>query len=96
MVAPLALFSLTNLSQVFLSCLHAGGFAADIINYQVYFRPALLPAVADPNILIMLGPSFIIPVFVEVAKWCIVLAIAVWLSIAQLAAWRQRKKMRAA
>ena len=31
-------------------------------------------------------------VLVEAAKWCIILAIAVWLSVARLAAWWQRRK----
>jgi hypothetical protein len=30
--------------------------------------------------------------FVEGAKWCIMLVIAVWLSTSQLAAWWQAKK----
>jgi hypothetical protein len=29
---------------------------------------------------------------VEAIKWCIILTIAVWLSIAQIASWRRRRK----
>ncbi len=33
--------------------------------------------------------------FMELTKWCIVLAIAIWLSIAQVLAWRQHKNANA-
>jgi hypothetical protein len=90
-LAPLALFALMYLAQAGRYFV-AWGFApvADLLPYGVYFRPELfvrriagLPA----------GPGVSGPVSAgEAAKWCIVLAIAVWLSIARLPAWWQREK----
>ncbi|GEM_PF-6012292 len=97
LLAPLALFSLLHLGQ-------AGHFLAfpgatriqDIYDYAVYFRPQLLvnPVFAG----LATGWAWNVPRSVEfgmeAAKWCIILTIAVWLSVAQLQAWRQRRKQR--
>ena len=93
LLAPLALFALMCLGQAAGYYLSSGMISPEIIRYGVYFRPGLLAkGIADlppgPNIS---GPEFL-PFSGEAAKWCIVLGIAVWLSIAQLAAWWQRKK----
>jgi hypothetical protein len=95
LLSPLALFSLLNLAQVGFYFLSAGWLSTDVFYYEVYFRPdSIVKAIVEPGALIPSGSMFI-PFLMEAIKWCIVLAIAVWLTIAQLAAWRQRKKRRA-
>jgi hypothetical protein len=88
LLAPLALFSLIHLAQVGRYCL---GFSmpisADLLNFELYFRPQVLQGIAGVPFKPRASGS---EIFVEAAKWCIVLGIAVWLSIAQLAAWRRR------
>ena len=94
LLAPLALFSLMHLAQVGRYCLgFSGATSADFFNYEVYFRPQVLEGMAGVPFMPRASGS---EIFVEAAKWCIVLGIAVWLSIAQLAAWRRRKKTSAA
>jgi hypothetical protein len=89
LLAPLALFSLLSLAQIAWVFLDPGGASTDIFYYHVYFR--------SPNPSYMTPPgSMFIPDLVEAIKWCIILAIAIWLTLAQLAAWRQRKKPRGA
>ena len=65
---------------------------ADIERYQVYFSPDVL---VGGITLVATGrpvPGSVLGAFlVEAAKWCIVLAIAVWLTIAQLASPRRGK-----
>jgi hypothetical protein len=92
LLPPLALFSLMNLAQAGRYCL---GFSSlnlnDVYSFAFYFRPQLLVSHIAGR------PSYEMIAFVpEAAKWCIVLAIAVWLSIARLAAWRKRTKASAA
>jgi hypothetical protein len=107
LLAPLALFSLVYLAQVGRYCLGITYLApGDLFQYEIYFRPELLvsPIAAFPFganlqtvalplpagvILSRPGPGALI---VEAVKWCVVLAVAVWLSIAQLAAWHQRRQ----
>ena len=97
LLAPLALFALMYLAQAGGYCLSSGTSSPDIVRYRVYFRPEMLAnGIADlfdlptphPN---PWGSAFM-PLLVEAAKWCVVLGIAIWLSIAQLAAWWQRRK----
>ena len=96
LLAPLTLFSLMHLGQVGYCLASSGGASAEKVNsYAVYFWPqplvtciASLPLGWDWN---MLTSGVFI---VEALKWCIILAIAVWLSITQVHAWRQRKKRR--
>jgi hypothetical protein len=59
--------------------------AGALYPYSVYFCPGLLTGVPSLNV-----PWFM--VVVEAIKWCIVVGIAVSLSIAQFAAWRHGKK----
>ena len=64
------------------------------MNYGVYFRPDfVLNRFADgsADLSTMPGPM-LVWFFVEIAKWCTVLAIAVWLTYAQVVAWRRGKK----
>jgi hypothetical protein len=91
LLAPLALFSLLHIGQ-------AGGYLlgisrgslAEIWFYTVYFSPDLLVG-QSANYPMSVPPANAV---VEDVKWCIVLTIAVWLTIAQFAAWRRRKKIR--
>jgi hypothetical protein len=97
LLAPLALFSLLHLGQ-------AGHFLAfpgatrieDIYGYAVYFWPQLLVNLVFAGL--VTGWAWNVPRSVEfgmeAAKWCIIFGVAVWLSVAQLQAWRQRRKQR--
>jgi hypothetical protein len=93
-LAPLALFAVLHLGQVGLYCVGlSGGPTAAVFRYGNYFWPDVLLRyiTGAPTGLNIIG-SVPIAFFVEAAKWCIVLVIAVWLSVAQLAAWRGRKR----
>ena len=94
LLAPLALFSLIHLEQAATYCLYLSGLtSADVFYYLVYFRPQVLEGIAG---LWSVPRASGFEIFVEATKWCVILAIAIWLSIAQLAAWRQGKKTRTA
>ena len=89
--APLALFSLMNL-------VHAGRYLfdpsdlafQDLYSLGIYFRPGLLVGYFEGSRTNSFLPEIPLSAFVmEATKWCVVLAIMVWLSIGQLAAWRQ-------
>lgn len=98
LLAPLALFSLMHIAQAGQYCLgFSSATSAEIYQYELYFRPdlplgdiAALPEHLSVSELLFDGS------FLEVAKWSIVLAIAVWLSIAQFAAWWLGKTAKAA
>ena len=97
LLAPLALFALMYLGQAAGYRLSSGTTSPDVLRYGIYFRPDLLAkGIADlpsgPNVS---GPAFT-PFLGEAAKWCVVLGIAVWLSVAQLTARRRHRKARAA
>jgi hypothetical protein len=94
LLAPLALFSLIHLAKAGLYSLGISGVAAtDVYSLGIYFRPQLMArhVAGLPTSLFVSGSIFSVPVE-EAIKWCSVLAIAVWLSMAQLAAWWPRKK----
>jgi len=99
LLAPLALFAVLHLAQAGRYCLPFSGVtSADLFPLHAYFGPELLTGYIGSRIRATgvfprsgLGMSVL-----EAAKWCIVLAIALWLSIAQLAAWWQRRKPRVA
>jgi hypothetical protein len=84
-LAPLALFALVYLAET-ARYFAALGVApvADVVPYAVYFRPDMFverifgvpPA---PGVSVSAGAAW-----VEAVKWCSVLAIAVWLSVARL------------
>ena len=95
-LAPLALFALLHLAQ---AARHFLGFSgappSEVARYSAYFSPETLARyVAGQPVM---NVSWVLGAFVvEAAKWCTVLAIAVWLSVAQLAAWRRGGKTMAA
>jgi hypothetical protein len=92
--APLALFSLTNLWQVGRYFQDPSSWTqSEFYSLGIYFRPDLLVrSIGGPD-----TPNPFLPeispgtIAVEATKWGIVLAIAVWLSIGQIAAWRRRR-----
>jgi hypothetical protein len=93
LVAPLALFALLHLAQAgryFVGL--SSGTSADVFRYRAFFWSEILFHIDGR--LAGLGMSTAAPgdYFVEAAKWCIVLAIAVWLSIARLAVWWQGRR----
>jgi hypothetical protein len=98
LLAPLALFSLMHLAKAGLYCLGSRSVTLrDIYDLGVYFRPMqLVRPIASLSAGLNMSGSVFSAFLVEAAKWCIVLAIAVWLSIAQLATWRQDRKADAA
>jgi hypothetical protein len=94
LLAPLALFALMHLAQVvsyglgYLTMTPMGVFSLG-----VYFRPQLLVRQIAGVPMGWMAPDWTLgDSFVEGAKWCIMLVIAVWLSTSQLAAWWQAKK----
>jgi hypothetical protein len=98
LLAPLALFSLMHLAQAGRYCISQPRWVpADYFLYLLYFSPELLVrGIADLPPGWRANGSTLGALFVEAAKWCIVLAIAVWLTIAQRAARRHATKTNAA
>ena len=98
LVAPLALFSLAHLGQAGLYCIGSSRVTLEAVaKYGVYFRPELLVGgVADLQGSLSLSGWEFIAVVVELAKWCIIFAIATWLTVARLAPRRRSRKARAA
>jgi hypothetical protein len=88
LVGPLAFFALMNLAVAGGYCL---GILPDdqVLAVELYFNPELLfrSFFGFPSNIFATGTA--IPFFIEVAKWCIVFTIAVWLTVAQVAAWRK-------
>jgi hypothetical protein len=91
--APLMLFALVNLWQVGRYFVDPSSWAnSDLYSLGIYFRPGLLAAYFEASE----TPNPFLPeitpgaVATEAAKWGVVLTIAVWLSIGQIAAWRRR------
>jgi len=93
-LAPLALFSLLHLAQAGWYCLGLPGMTpTDVHSLGVYFRPELLVVTITRSPTYWTYSAPVLASFgAEVVKWCIVLGIAVWLSIAQLVARWQGKK----
>lgn len=100
LLAPLVLFSLMHIAQAarfYFDPTTLKGM--DIYFLGLYFRPEMLVSYVTgiPTEWLWLMPDLEFSVvIVEAAKWCIVLTIALWLSIAQFRAWRQRKKAKTA
>jgi hypothetical protein len=92
---PLAMFALWYVFQSGTYCLgFVGVMSSELFRYRIYFWPELLTAALSrgqpmPGLSVSGAASAFV---VEVLKWCIVLAIAVWLTVAQFATWRKRKK----
>jgi hypothetical protein len=94
-LAPLALFALISVAQASLVILGYSLLSrVDPYSwFEPYFRPALLLWNTDDYTRARLIPQPGLSVFVvEAVKWSIIFAIAVWLSVAQLAAWRKNRK----
>jgi hypothetical protein len=98
LLAPLALFSLMHLAQIGRYWLGDSSVtSADVYSLAVYFRPEVpvrhfagVPTYSNAS-------GSVLDVFVvEAAKWGVVLAIAVWLTVARVAAWRRGRKASAA
>jgi hypothetical protein len=92
LVAPLALFSLMHLERAGRAYLGRPGVTdADVYPFVVYFWPRLpLSALAGVPPTWWAAPGDLAPgpIAVEGVKWGVVLAIAMWLSVAQIAARR--------
>jgi hypothetical protein len=96
-IAPLALFAVMHLCQTFLYWVGIISTATptDIYILGTYFRPLLLAQFAARAVAGFFPSGYVlIESLVEAAKWLIILAIAVWLSVAQITAWRKPKKVR--
>jgi hypothetical protein len=95
LLVPLALFSLVHLAQVapFFLGISTG---TDFFHYAAYFWPEpVVGRIADPPAG-RVAPGSVGAFLAELVKWCVVLGIAVWLSVAQLAAIRRREETAAA
>jgi len=92
LVAPLVLFSLKQLASVGQYCVNpmSLGPTASILTGR-YFRPDVLVAyfAGSPTVPYLTKATFIMFVG-EAIKWCCVLGIAIWLSVAQIATWRPK------
>jgi hypothetical protein len=84
LLVPLGLFSLIHLGHVARYCLGwSDVFLNKVFRYEQYFWPE---ALAGRNAAMWADRGDFL---MEAAKWCIVLMAAVWLTIAQLVAWRE-------
>jgi len=98
LLAPLALFALIHLAQVGRYCIEFSSMTwDDVPPNALYFWPALLVrdfTGGSRSSFFLLNASKMTAsgFYMEVAKWCIVVAIAVWLSIAQVAVWLAHKR----
>jgi hypothetical protein len=97
LVAPLALFSLGHLVQAGLYCIGSSRVTLEAVSkYGAYFRPELLADwIADLQAGRSVSGWEYIALLVELAKWCIVFAIAVCLTVARLAPRRRLRKLTA-
>ena len=91
LLAPLALYALMHLAQAAWFSLGISG-VTEFFRYGVYFWPeAFVSRIGDrPTWRPASGSA--VDLVVELAKCGVVLAIAVWLSVAQVATWPRRKK----
>lgn len=83
LVAPLALFAATCLLRVGLSF-----FVNDptLFEHELFFRPKILAEQIAEMVNRGAGFSVAVGFWVEAAKWCAVLTIAIWLSVARIRA----------
>ena len=94
LLAPLAVFSLMHLAQAAWFSLGISG-GTEFFCYGVYFWPeAFVSRIADRPTFVLVSGS-LVDFVVELAKWCTVLGIALWLSVVQVGTLRRRKKARA-
>jgi hypothetical protein len=90
LLSPLAMFSVINLVQAVRFYFgFATGQDTSVYWLTTYFRPEVWASYisGQASAWYLQAPDFI-DFLVEAAKWCSMLGIAVWLSIAQFLAWR--------
>jgi hypothetical protein len=89
LIAPLAFFSAMHVAQAARYWLGISTLTPrDLAELEVYFEPhVLMQYVADLRVADLMDWQFV----EEAAKWGIIFAMAVWLTIAQIAASRQRR-----
>ena len=95
LLAPLALLALMNIAEAGLIAIGYSSLSGADPFYRLgpYFRPAILVWNTSGNPLGIVTPQPGLGLFiVEVVKWSIIFAIALWLSVAQLGAWRNDRK----
>jgi hypothetical protein len=94
LLAPLVLFSLIHLGQAVRYCISVSPLTlTEIYHYWVYFWPEMLvgQVVGHPPSVNNSGSVFL-AFWMEAGKWCVVFGAAVWLSVAQVAAWWGRRE----
>jgi len=94
LLTPLAFFALMHLGQAVQHGFQTSSpLSMDVLPYRVYFWPALLSENRGvwPDRLNVAG-SARTAIFVEVVKWCAILCVAVWLTVARVMAWRQPRR----
>ena len=97
LLAPLALASLTYLADAVSHCFGLYVVTSTgVFNYYLYFRPGLfVEHAADlPTGLRNVPRPEPLAFLAEAVKWCAVLGIAVWLTVAQLSARRRLRRQR--
>lgn len=95
LLVPLVLLALMNIAEAGLVAIGFSPLSVTVQFYGLgpYFRPAILVWNTTGYPLGIVTPQPGLGLFiVEVVKWSIIFAIAVWLSIAQLGAWRKEMK----
>lgn len=93
LLAPLASFALMHLLQVAEHFLGLSVLAAtEIDSYAWYFWNSGATYYSGMLVRPALRGLAFSAFLVELVKWCVVLTIAIWLSIAQLAAWRNGRR----
>jgi hypothetical protein len=99
-LSPLVIFSLLHLFHVARSCLPSSGREeGDVYWLAMYFQPQILvrriTGVSEWGLPDEWLPKPVLSEFlVEGAKWGVVFLIAVWLTVAQVLAWRRGKRKR--
>jgi hypothetical protein len=93
-LAPLVLFSFIQLAHAAISVVFVSDESLRYMsNFRVYFWPERLAVtVGDFWGSLNLTSWEIVGSIVEATKWCIIFVIAIWLSVAQLAAWFRGNK----
>lgn len=91
LLAPLAMFALLHLAQAVLHFVGLTGVPpSEIARHSIYFSPETLARYVAGQPVNISG--WVLGAFImEAIKWCAVLAIAVWLTVARLASWSQSR-----
>lgn len=98
LLAPLGVFSVINIAQAIRLCLgplyQPSGFPTEmslkVYSLGVYFRPGVLVRMFFEDTNSSFVEETTLDATIEATKWCIILAVAIWLTISQLMARRQR------